>query len=103
MAGRTAVVAALLSSLVLATAVSAQSVPLPIPAPFPKNTATPPAPTRPPGAVPQGSAPSAKQADSAPAGMPNIFKPPNIFGRPGETTAFDERQRALVTRVSNYL
>lgn len=110
MAGRTAVVAALLSGLVLATLAappiaSAQSVPLPIPAPFPKNTATPPPPTqlRPPAAVGGANQP-ARQAESASSGFPSIFPKPNLFGgRPGETTAFDAKQRALVDRVSNYL
>jgi outer membrane lipoprotein-sorting protein len=94
-------VAALLSSLALSGLVgvaAAQSVPMPVPAPQPKSYGAPAAP-RPPAAV----APAAKPAEQA-SGFPSIFsKPPALFGKSGETTAFDARQRGLADRVSAYL
>jgi outer membrane lipoprotein-sorting protein len=114
---RTGGVAALLSSLALASvgwtmlppgaafAQSApQTVPMPVPAPQPKSHATPAAP-RPPAAV----TPTAQQQrapEPAASGFPSIFpKPPALFGGSGEATAtaFDARQRALADRVSAYL
>jgi outer membrane lipoprotein-sorting protein len=97
MASRTAVLAALLATLALgslatATVTVAQNVPLPVPAPQPKSYGPPAAqqPARPP--------------EQSSGGFPFIFpKPPALFGRPGETTAFDARQRALADRVSAYL
>jgi outer membrane lipoprotein-sorting protein len=114
MGSRTVGVAALLSSLALSGLVSAlvsalailatasvaaaQSVPMPVPAPQPKSYGPPAAP-RPPAAV----APAAKPPEQA-SGFPSIFsKPPAIFGKSGETTAFDARQRGLADRVSAYL
>jgi outer membrane lipoprotein-sorting protein len=106
MRSRTAGVAALLSSLtpgglaLLATVqiVAAQSVPMPVPAPQPKSYG-PPAP-RAPAVV----APPAAAAQPQSSGFPSIFStPPAIFGRPGEATAFDARQRGLADRVSAYL
>jgi outer membrane lipoprotein-sorting protein len=120
MGSRKAVVAALLSGLVLGVSAGlsptlAQAVPLPVPAPQPKSYERPQAP-RPP----QQIAPNAQQ-QQAPApqqprqveqpqqqqqssGFPSIFpKPPNIFGGSGSTTAFDAKQRALADRVSAYL
>jgi outer membrane lipoprotein-sorting protein len=116
MGSRTAGVAALLSSLALASlgwamlpsglalAQSApQTVPMPVPAPQPKNRAAPAVP-RPPSVV----TPTAQQRAPEPAasGFPSIFpKPPALFGGSGEATAtaFDARQRALADRVSAYL
>src|SRR5688572_6094248 len=101
MGSRTAVLtAALLAGLALGSLpiapAAAQRVPLPVPAPQPKSYGRPTAPgaqQRPPAAVPQ-----------QPAEAPSIFpKPPFLFGRSGETTAFDARQRALADRVSAYL
>ena len=113
MGSRTAGVAALLSSLALgglvnlslgglgilaASAAAAQTVPMPVPAPQPKSHGPAAAP-RPPAAV----APAAKPAEQA-SGFPSIFpKPPALFGKSGETTAFDARQRGLADRVSAYL
>jgi outer membrane lipoprotein-sorting protein len=108
---RTAGVGSLLSSLALGGALGclgilaaasiaiAQNIPVPVPAPQPKSHGAPAAP-RPPAAV----APAAKQPDQASGGLPSIFpKPPAIFGKSGETTAFDARQRGLADRVSAYL
>jgi outer membrane lipoprotein-sorting protein len=101
MGSRTAIIAALLSSLVLgAGAALAQSVPLPVPAPKspPKSQTAP----RPPAAVaPQ---PVPQQPPQSSGGFPSIFEAPAaLFGRSGESTAFDARQRALADRVSAYL
>ncbi len=115
MGSRTAVLAALLSSLVLASlatapAVLAQSVPLPVPAPQPKiytPQANPPQAAtqqRPPMAVTPGAQPPAAPQQRAASGFPSIFpKPSDLFGKSGETTAFDARQRTLAERVSAYL
>ena len=109
MGSRTAGVAALLSSLALASLAAAsvalaQTVPMPVPAPQPKSYGPPSAP-RPPAAT--APAPAAQQPAKPPeqtsSGFPSFFKPPAIFGKSGETTAFDARQRALADRVSAYL
>ena len=111
MASRTAGVAALLSSLalglgILATASAglAQNVPMPVPAPQPKSygppTPRPPAVT---GTTQQPAQPP-KPPEQASGGFLSIFpKPPAIFGKSGEATAFDARQRGLADRVSAYL
>jgi len=108
-ASRTAGIAALLSSLalgILATASSglAQTVPIPVPAPQPKNYG-PAAPPRPPAATgtTQQQQQPARPPEQTSSGFPSIFKPPAIFGKSGESTAFDARQRGLADRVSAYL
>jgi outer membrane lipoprotein-sorting protein len=111
MGSRTAVVAALLSSIAIAscasaTMASAQSIPLPVPAPQPKTYGPPSgaAQQRPPAAIPSSPVQPAPPAADTASSFPSIFpKPPNLFGRSGETTAFDARQRALADRVSAYL
>jgi outer membrane lipoprotein-sorting protein len=100
-------VAALLSSLALvvlvasAQAAVAQGVPIPVPAPQPKSyepkSYAPPAAPRPPAAT------APQQQPAQPSGFPNIFKPPANFGKSGEATAFDARQRSQADRVSAYL
>src|SRR5215467_5188373 len=100
MTSRTAVLAALLSSVILsAGTVLAQSVPLPVPAP--KNP--PKASTqRPPAIAPVPQIPQQQQEQSS--GFPSIFpKPSALFGNSGTTTAFDAKQRTLADRVSAYL
>jgi outer membrane lipoprotein-sorting protein len=101
MGSRTALVAALLASLEM-TAAAAQGIPLPMPAPQSKAQGSPitgGTPPRPPQGLSQQSSP-APQAGQAPPVFP---KPSFLFGRSGETTAFDARQRALADRVSAYL
>jgi outer membrane lipoprotein-sorting protein len=93
-AGIVALVAALTLGATLtvgATLVAgAQGVPIPVPAPKkPQGANQPVLQPRPPGAVPQ--APATPVAG------------PAVPTRPGETTAFDGNQRALVDRVSSYL
>jgi len=110
MGSRTAGVAALLSSLALASLAAAsvalaQTVPMPVPAPQPKSYGPPSAP-RPPAATapaPAAAQQPAKPPEQTSSGFPSFFKPPAIFGKSGETTAFDARQRALADRVNAYL
>jgi outer membrane lipoprotein-sorting protein len=80
---RNAGVAALVAALTIGSSIAlAQSVPLPVPAPKKPSTQAP----RPPIAI-------------APGPAVTLPVPP----RPGESTAFDDRQRALVDKVSSYL
>jgi outer membrane lipoprotein-sorting protein len=110
MGSRTAVLAALLSSLGIVAVVgvaAAQSVPLPVPAPQPKSFDRPAAQQPPPANLPsspiQQSA-GAPQQQAANSSFPSIFpKPPDLFGKAGEATAFNAKQRALADRVSAYL
>jgi outer membrane lipoprotein-sorting protein len=110
MRNRTAGVAALLSSLALASLAAAsvtlaQTVPMPVPAPQPKSYGPPSAP-RPPAATapaPAAAQQPAKPPEQSSSGFPSFFKPPAIFGKSGETTAFDAKQRALADRISAYL
>jgi len=119
------------AAVLAAGAAAAQSVPLPRPAPT-KNAGTAAANdplgevVRPPGAMPNaapatnGAPASATNSQpriqtaqpdttndgtqrTAPSGFP--FDLRSITGslHPGETTAFDAKQRALVDRISNYL
>src|SRR5262245_44518406 len=84
----------------LAVPAMAQNVPLPTPAPQPKTgspSAVPPPPNSGARPVPPGSIPNASTA------APSPFRPSAAVGKPGETTAFDANQRALVDKVSNYL
>jgi outer membrane lipoprotein-sorting protein len=107
-ASRTAGIMALLSILalgILATASSglAQTVPMPVPAPQPKNYG-PAAPPRPPAATGASQQqPPARPPEQTSSGFPSIFKPPAIFGKSGEATTFNAKQRGLADRVSAYL
>jgi outer membrane lipoprotein-sorting protein len=97
----------MLSSLALgilatASAALAQSVPMPVPAPQPKSYGAAPAP-RPPAATGATQQQPARPPEQASGSFPSIFKPPAIFGKSGEATAFDARQRGLADRVSGYL
>jgi len=87
----------------LTAAAMAQSVPVPRPAPQPRSES----------AAPPPAAQSEKPANSqAPSGF-NLPKPPSpsgivealtgILPKPGNSTAFDPKQRALVERVNAYL
>lgn len=95
----------------LATAATAQQgVPLPAPRPnqqqAPSSNQQRPAAPMPLGPSAQQNKQQSQQQQPAEAksGFPSIFpKPPNIFGKSGETTAFDARQRQLADRVSTYL
>jgi outer membrane lipoprotein-sorting protein len=97
-AGRAAVACIILAGLTAAA--MAQSVPVPRPAPQPRSeSAAPP--------------PAAQAEKLAPSGGLNLPKPPSpagivealtgILPKPGNSTAFDAKQRALVDRVNAYL
>jgi outer membrane lipoprotein-sorting protein len=98
MTSSTAAVLGLCLMALTALPASAQPIPLPTPAPQPKIGSVPP----PPSSMPSAS-PSA-QAQLAPPSNNSIFpfKIPG-FSRPGETMAFDAKQRALIDRVNMYL
>jgi outer membrane lipoprotein-sorting protein len=116
MTSRTAALAAIsaaalvgtIGAFALAVSASAQNVPLPAPRPSQQQQAPasqqqqrpqPPMPIN-PSAQQRAQQPAAPAERSA---APSIFPKPAIFSRPGETTAFDARQRALADRVSAYL
>jgi outer membrane lipoprotein-sorting protein len=102
-ARRAAVACTILAGLTAAT--MAQNVPVPRPAPQPRTESTAP----PPAAQPEKPANS---LSLAPSGF-NLPKPPSpagivealtgILPKPGNSTAFDAKQRALVERVNSYL
>jgi outer membrane lipoprotein-sorting protein len=105
MRSRRAFVAALLATLGLSglpgiAAAVAQGVPLPAPPPQPKSYAPPPAMSGAPPRPPVGFSQPPASVPESPSILP---KPSFLFGRSGETTAFDARQRALADRVSAYL
>ncbi len=100
MGSRTGLIAALMLGLapaLLAAGALAQSVPLPQPAPQSKSQGA--APQVRPSPVPPSSVPNQPQRESGGL-LPSLFP---HFGKSGETTAFDARQRALADRVSSYL
>ena len=78
-----ALLGALLIGFAASSAAAAQPIPLPSPAPQPKGNAAPPA------AEPKGPLEA----------LGSLFS----RAKPGETTAFDGNQRALVDKVSAYL
>jgi len=92
----------------LTAAAMAQNVPVPRPAPQPRTESTPP-PGQPPAAQPERPPNS---LSLAPSGL-NLPKPPSpagivealtgILPKPGNSVAFDAKQRALVERVNTYL
>ena len=99
-AWRAAVACTILAGLTAAA--MAQDVPVPRPAPQPRTQAPPAAkPEQPPNSL-----------SLAPSGL-NLPKPPSpagivealtgILPKPGNSTAFDAKQRALVERVNAYL
>ena len=105
MAGRAAAIAALLLGLATAPA-WAQAVPLPTPAPQPKIACSaPPARSATKPAVPAAALGARAQAPGPAAQAPNPLSNPfaALLGRPGETTALDANQRAVIDRVSGYL
>jgi outer membrane lipoprotein-sorting protein len=89
-----------LTSTALAPMATAQSVPIPVPAPG--RGTTPPANQQQKPAAPMPLTPGA-QRDTKGAVAAPVVQPPSIFSAPGQTTAFDAKQRALVDRVSAYL
>jgi outer membrane lipoprotein-sorting protein len=99
-ARRAAVACTILAGLTAAA--MAQNVPVPRPAPQPRSESSAPPPAEKP----------ANSLSLAPSGL-NLPKPPSpagivealtgILPKPGNSVAFDAKQRALVERVNNYL
>ncbi|HML14210.1 MAG TPA: outer membrane lipoprotein carrier protein LolA [Xanthobacteraceae bacterium] len=108
-ARRAAVACTILAGLTAAAV--AQTVPVPRPAPQPKVETAPPPAAAPPAAAAQPEQPPSSLS-LAPSG-PSLPKPPSpagivealsgILPKPGVSTAFDAKQRALVERVNHYL
>jgi outer membrane lipoprotein-sorting protein len=88
---------------VLTAAAMAQNVPVPRPAPQPKVDTAPPAaqPERPPNSLSLAPSGLSLPKPPSPAGIVEALT--GILPRPGGSTAFDPKQRALVERVNNYL
>ncbi len=86
---RKAGLAALVAALTVGATVAAVAEGVPLPVPAPKKPATQPST--------QGASPPAMQILPDPAA--NAIVPP----KPGETATFDDKQRALVDKVSAYL
>jgi outer membrane lipoprotein-sorting protein len=119
--GPAIVLAALMGGLAIVRPVSvfAENVPLPTPAPLPKTgIASSPAATDsvpvPPASIPQAAPPPhsastpqpqpAPQASSQPNRAPGFFPFSDKGGIfPNQATAFDDKQRALLDRISRYL
>jgi outer membrane lipoprotein-sorting protein len=101
-ARRAAVACTILASL-MAVAAVAQTVPVPRPAPQPKTgTSPPPAAAQPePAPSPLSLAPVGQAAPKPPSSFIDTLT--GILPRPGNTTAFDANQRALIERVDKYL
>ena len=95
--------------VLVSTAAFAENIPLPTPAPLPKTGA---AATGSPAAtdsipIPPASIPQAAPAQQAPAaahssGIPSFF-PFSDKSSSNQATAFDDKQRALLDRISMYL
>ena len=94
--GPTTVIAALICGLLGAATALAEDVPLPTPAPLPKTGAAPPATNSTPAAT---------------SGLPGFFPFSNSSDKnssassasSSQATAFDDKQRALLDRISMYL
>ena len=99
---------ALLGIFAMVAVAGAQTLP-PLPSVLPPKTRTTPptiAKPRPPAPLSLDGAPTRAPADTAtksPAPALPSAQPPVQSVKPGETTAFDMRQRVLVDRVSAYL
>jgi outer membrane lipoprotein-sorting protein len=91
----TTVFVAFMCGLFATATVLADNVPLPTPAPLPKTGAS--SPVTP--VAPAVTAP----APSAPAAQAPRFFPFSDRGSSNQATAFDDRQRALLDRISMYL
>jgi outer membrane lipoprotein-sorting protein len=110
-ARRAAVACTILASLTAAAAM-AQTVPVPRPAPQPKvGTSPSPAPPAAVQAEPAPSPPSPPSPLSLGPAAQAVSKPlssivdtlTGILPKPGNTTAFDANQRAMIERVDKYL
>jgi outer membrane lipoprotein-sorting protein len=99
--GRTAAMAALLSGLIAAPAL-AQSVPLPTPRPAAEAIeVTGSVAQAKPAARSQPAQAQAQPQAQQPAPMTNPFA--GLFGQPGNASALNPKQRAIIQRVNDYL
>jgi outer membrane lipoprotein-sorting protein len=104
--GQTIIAATLMTGLMaIASAATAESVPLPPPAPLPKTGSMPPPPSAAQG---RQQRPVAQAQNSETSGPSNWFS--SIFGggkqapnKAAPSTALDPAQRAIVDKVSTYL
>ena len=98
MAGRHAaiVLVAMICGAFACAAAFAEEVPLPTPAPQPKSGAVAPTP---PASIP----PAASDTQDQHRGFFPFSLPFEKGAQPGQATAFDDKQRALLERVSRYL
>lgn len=101
---RTAGLTAFVVMLMLGAGFAAPAQTVPLPAPSPKRmqpSTMAQSSEQPPR--PSASVPLAPGATAAPSQGPVLASPPAAPNKPGETTAFDAKQRALVDKVSAYL
>jgi outer membrane lipoprotein-sorting protein len=100
-ATRAAVACTILAALTAAA--MAQNVPVPRPAPQPKTNAAPPAaqPEQPPNSLSLAPSGPSLPKPPSPAGLVEALT--GILPKPGSSTAFDAKQRALIERVNAYL
>mgnify|MGYP001377414413 CR=1 FL=1 len=101
--GSATVLVALICGLtfVRPAAVLAENVPLPTPAPLPKTGVVPPAAAT--DSIPVPPAPIAQQPQASPSSPSPGFFPFSDKGSSNQATAFDDKQRALLDRISMYL
>lgn len=104
MAGRRAaiILAAMGCALFASMSAFAESVPLPTPAPLPKTGAVAP-PVAPPASIPPESGNAAPIGSSQHRGFFPFSLPFQTGTPPGQATAFDDKQRAILDKISLYL
>lgn len=95
-----ALIAVLLCGWLMSPAAKAESIPLPVPAPFPKEGAVGAVP-RPPAAVQSAPAPASTNQGGIGSFLDHIIHPQS--SEPAGNSAFDPTQRALCNKVSSYL
>ena len=99
--GPATLLVAFICGLGFAAAAFAETVPLPTPAPLPKTGVVPPPAATDSIAVPPAPIPQTPQASQS-AHTPGFF-PFSDKGSSNQATAFDDKQRALLDRISMYL
>jgi outer membrane lipoprotein-sorting protein len=101
--GAATIVAAIVCGVLASTSAFAENVPLPTPAPLPKTGSAP----VPPATIPDANSPASGDTSSgASHGGFFPFSLPFLSGQgapPGQATAFDAKQRALLDKISLYL
>jgi outer membrane lipoprotein-sorting protein len=97
--GVTILLAAMICAVLASMSAVAEGVPLPTPAPLPKTGAAP-AQSAP---LPPATVPNAPAAANQSKGFFPFTLPFGKGAQPGQATAFDDKQRSLLDRVSMYL